>query len=103
MIATASPRNHDLLKRLGVREAFDYRSRTAVVDIARALRGREIAGALAIGEGAGAACVDIVGVCKGNCFVVLAAPPASLDDPPAGRGRWLRLVPAVARMAAASA
>jgi threonine dehydrogenase-like Zn-dependent dehydrogenase len=98
VVTTASPRNFDYVKRLGAREAFDYRSRTVVADIVAALRGREVAGALAIGQGSAAACIDIVGACQGDRFVAMATPPTSFDDVPAGRGRWLRLGPAIARM-----
>ena len=58
VITTASPRNFDYVKRLGAREAFDYRSKTVVADIVARLRGREVAGALAIGAGSAAACID---------------------------------------------
>jgi hypothetical protein len=75
-------------------------SRPVVADIVRALRGREVAGALAIGVGSAAACIDVVGACKGNRFVAMATPPTSFDDVTAGRGRWLRLAPAIARMLA---
>ena len=98
VVTTASPRNFGYVKQLGAREAFDYRSRTVIADIVSALRGREIAGGLAIGAGSAAACIDIVGICKGNRFVALATPPTSFDDVPAGRGRLRRLVPAIARM-----
>ena len=98
VVTTASPRNFGYVKRLGAREAFDYRSRTIIADIVGALRGREVAGALAIGAGAAAACIDIVGACKGNRFVAMATPPTSFDNVPAGRGRLRRLVPAIARM-----
>lgn len=98
VVTTASPRNFAYVKRLGAREAFDYRSRTVTADIVSALRGREIAGAIAIGVGSGAACTDIVGACTGNRFVALATPPTSFDNVPAGRGRLRWLLPAVARM-----
>ncbi len=100
VIATASPHNFAYVQRLGARLAFDYRSKTVVADIVAALQGREIVGALAIGQGSAAACIDIVGACKGNRFVALATPAASFDDVPAGRGRLRRLLPAVARMIA---
>jgi NADPH:quinone reductase-like Zn-dependent oxidoreductase len=100
VVTTASPRNFGYVKQLGAREAFDYRSRTVIADIVGALRGREIAGALAIGAGSAAACIDIVGACKGNRFVAMATPPTSFDNVPAGRGRLPRLVPAIARMLA---
>jgi NADPH:quinone reductase-like Zn-dependent oxidoreductase len=98
VVTTASPRNFDYVKRLGARAVFDYRSKTVIADIIAALRGEEIAGALAIGAGSAAACIDIVGACAGNRFVAMATPATSFDDVPAGRGRLWRLVPAIARM-----
>jgi NADPH:quinone reductase-like Zn-dependent oxidoreductase len=98
VIATASPHNFDYVRGLGARAAFDYRSKTVIADIVSALAGREIVGALAIGAGSAAACIDIVGRCQGNRFVATATPPASFDDVPAGRGRLRRLAPAVAQM-----
>ena len=103
VIATASPRNFDYVKRLGAREAYDYNSKTVVADIVRALRGREVVGALAVGLGSAAACVDVVGACAGNRFVAMATPATSFDDVPAGRGRLLRLIPAITRMLAGTA
>ena len=103
VVTTASPRNFAYVKGLGAREAFDYRSKTVISDIIRALRGREIAGALAIGAGSAAACIDIVGACRGARFVAMATPPASFDNVPAGRGRLLRLAPAIAGMLAGTA
>jgi NADPH:quinone reductase-like Zn-dependent oxidoreductase len=100
VVTTASPRNFAYVKGLGAREAFDYRSKTVISDIVGALRGREIAGALAIGLGSAAACIDIVGACKGARFVAMATPPTSFDNVPAGRGRLRRLIPAIARMLA---
>jgi len=88
------------VQQLGARVAFDYRSKTVVADIVSALQGREVAGALAIGQGSAAACIDIVGACQGNRSVALATPAASFDNVPAGRGRLGRLAPAVARMIA---
>jgi NADPH:quinone reductase-like Zn-dependent oxidoreductase len=100
VLTTASPRNFGYVKRLGARAAFDYRSKTVIADIVDTLHGHEIAGALAIGAGSAAACVDIVSACEGNRFVALATPAASFDDVPAGRGRLWRLMPAIARMVA---
>jgi threonine dehydrogenase-like Zn-dependent dehydrogenase len=98
VVTTASPRNFDYVRRLGARAAFDYRSKTVIADIVNALRGREIAGALAIGPNSASACVDVVAACNGNRFVSMATPPTSWDDVPAGRGRFLHLLPALARM-----
>ena len=98
VIATASPHNFDYVKRLGAREAYDYNSKTVVADVVRGLLGREVAGALAVGLGSAAACVDVVGACEGKRFVAMATPATSFDDVPAGRGRLSRLIPAIARM-----
>ena len=76
VVTTASPRNFDYVKRLGASQAFDYRSKTVVA--------------------------DIVAACQGVRFVALATPAASFDDVPAGRGRWRRLAPAIARMLSGS-
>jgi NADPH:quinone reductase-like Zn-dependent oxidoreductase len=100
VVTTASPRNFGYAKQLGARQTFDYRSKTVIADIIAALQGREIVGALAIGAGSTASCIDIVGACKGNRLVALATPPASFDDVPRGRGRLRRLAPAIARMVA---
>jgi hypothetical protein len=98
VVTTVSPHNFDYVRRLGARAAFDYRSKTVIPDIISALRGCDIAGALAIGLGSGSACVEIVGRCQGKRFVALATPAASFDDVPAGRGRLRHLLPATARM-----
>lgn len=95
VIATASPRNFDLLKRLGATAVFAYRDRSAVADICAALRGKTVAGAVAIGPGSVQPCIDILGKCKGNRFVAMATPPASFDAVPAGRGHWRKLVAAM--------
>jgi NADPH:quinone reductase-like Zn-dependent oxidoreductase len=98
VVTTASPRNFDYVKRLGAREVFDYGASSVVADIIGALREREIAGALAVGPGSAAACIDVVAACKGDRFVAMATPPASWDKVPAGRGRLVQLVPALARI-----
>ncbi|MBB3695620.1 zinc-binding alcohol dehydrogenase family protein [Sphingomonas sp. BK580] len=103
VVTTASPRNADYLKRLGASQVFDYRKPTVVADIIAALRGRKLAGAIAIGVGSGGACVDVVAACEGRRFVALATPPTSFDAVPAGKGRWRALVPAMARMLAGNA
>ncbi len=103
VVATASPKNFGYVRRLGAAQVFDYRSRTVVKDIIKALDGRVIAGALAIGAGSTRACLDIVHACKGNKFVSIATTPVSFDKAPKGRRRTLWLVPTMARMIAATA
>lgn len=102
VIATASPKDFGYVKRLGATQVFDYRSRTAVKDIIKALNGRMIAGAFAVGVGSAEACIDIVGSCKGDKVVSMATPPVSFEKAPRGRRRALWLVPALARLAASN-
>nr|WP_221383206.1 hypothetical protein [Actinoplanes polyasparticus] len=42
VIATASPHNHEYVRKLGARAAFDYRNRTIVSDIVDELRGKRL-------------------------------------------------------------
>jgi NADPH:quinone reductase-like Zn-dependent oxidoreductase len=72
VITTASPKNFNFVKRLGASQAFDYNSKTVVVDIINALKNKTIAGALAIGFGSAHSCFDIVSKCKGGKFVATA-------------------------------
>lgn len=95
VITTASPRNFDYVRSLGASQVFDYNSPTVAADIVAALEGRVLAGTIAIGTTSAAACVRIVGACKGNKFVALATPPVSFDrlaDPDRSRFEVPRLV-----------
>ncbi len=103
VIATASLKNAAYLKSLGAQEVFDYRAGTVVADIRQALKGRRIAGALAIGEGSADLCLEIVRACHGVRFVAMATPAVSFASAPTGRGRRLWLVRTLARMIAATA
>ncbi|UAJ12608.1 zinc-binding alcohol dehydrogenase family protein [Polymorphobacter megasporae] len=96
VIATASPRNFDMLRRLGATALFDYRSPSVIADIRAVLRGKTVAGAVAIGAGSVRPCIDILGTCEGNRFIAMATPPASFDAVPAGRDHWRKLLVAMA-------
>ena len=84
VVTTASPRNAEYVTSLGASQVFDYNSPGVVPDIAAALTGRTLAGAIAVGTTSAAACVEILGACGGNRFVAIATPPVSfarlLDD-----------------------
>lgn len=95
VIATSSLRNASYLKRLGACDVYDRHSPSTPSVIIEALRGREVCGAIAIGTGSAKACIDILGSTKGQRFIALATPPVSLDEIPAGRGRWQKLLPAL--------
>jgi NADPH:quinone reductase-like Zn-dependent oxidoreductase len=98
VIATASPRNFDYVTKLGARLAFDYNSKSVVSDIIKALRGRKVAGAFAIGPDSAGHCITILSACEGNRFVAMANPPASFDGVPVGKGHLWHLVPTLARV-----
>ena len=73
VIATASPKNNDLLKKLGANEVFDYNSPTVVEDIVKAFKGKKCAGALPVaGSTPGIqACMDIVAQSEGKKYVAV--------------------------------
>ena len=98
VITTASPKNFGYVKELGASQAFDYKSRTVVRDIIAALKGRQIAGALAIGTGSAEVCLDIVHACQGAKAVALASPSVSFEGAPIGPGRLAWLIPTMARL-----
>lgn len=103
VVATASPHNHATITGLGARAVFDYRSPDAVAAIVAAMRGRQVAGALAIGLGSTSACIDILAACEGRRFVAVATPPVTLDAVATAGGGWGRLLPVMVRMVAATA
>ena len=98
VITTCSPRNFEYVRGLGATAAFDYTSRTVVRDIVAAVQGRRCAGAISIGKGSSAGCIDVLSQCDGKRFVAQVTPPTSFDQVPAGRGRMRKLVPAMACM-----
>ncbi len=75
VITTASPHNFDYLKSLGASYVFDYHNPTAVQDIIAGLKGKTIAGALAIATGSTGPCLEIVHASKGDKFVAIAGAP----------------------------
>lgn len=81
VFTTSSPRNFDLLRRLGASRVFDYSSATVVRDIIAAFKGKTTAGALSIGQGAAEACLDILGKCQGNRFLAMATYPVPQHPP----------------------
>jgi D-arabinose 1-dehydrogenase-like Zn-dependent alcohol dehydrogenase len=80
VITTASPRNADYLTGLGASRVVDYRSPTAEAEIIAALRGRTLAGAVAVGAGSGPACVRVAGASRGNRFVSVTTAPVTFEN-----------------------
>ena len=81
VITTASPKNFDYVKKLGASQVFDYNSKSIVDDLIHAFKGKTIAGAISIGQGAAAACLDILEQCQGDKFISMASYPV-LQTPP---------------------
>jgi NADPH:quinone reductase-like Zn-dependent oxidoreductase len=101
VVATASPRHADLLRSLGA-HVVDRTAPTAAQDVAAALAGRTLAGAVAVGEGSGAACVEAVRTARGRRSVALTSTPVSfapLAD--GGRAALPRLLLRIAASTAA--
>ncbi|KPM36103.1 hypothetical protein AK830_g10462 [Neonectria ditissima] len=94
VIATASPKNWDAVRRLGAAEVFDYRSPTAAQDIVGAFESRQCVGALAIGKGSLGVCIDIVKQIPGATQFVAQA---SIDTPGPFPATALAMVPFVVR------
>jgi NADPH:quinone reductase-like Zn-dependent oxidoreductase len=85
VITTCSPSNFLFVKRLGASHAFDYRSASAVADITTPMRASESAGAVAIGDGALDACIDILAVCTcGSRAIATVSVPQPATLPPRG-------------------
>lgn len=74
VITTASPKNFELLKKLGASEVYDYNSPTITSDLIQAFKGKKIAGALPVGGSTEAiqACMDVVAQSDGKKFVAVA-------------------------------
>ncbi|KAK1765981.1 polyketide synthase [Phialemonium atrogriseum] len=90
VVATASPRNFHYVRTLGAAQVFDYRADTAVAEIVRCLKGRRVAGAVAVGDGSLEACIDVVAAAAGaegggNKFVAQISVPFP-DEMPTGVG-----------------
>ncbi|MCJ1278136.1 hypothetical protein MMC21_005951 [Puttea exsequens] len=75
VFTTSSPRNFELVKKLGASQVFDYNSNTVVADIINAFKGKTTAGAFSIGPSGADACIDILHKCKGDKFIALATYP----------------------------
>ena len=99
VLTTSSPKNFDYVKSLGAAQVFDYHSKTLVADMAAALRGKAVVGALAIGAGSAADSLDILSLCQGRKFVASCSAPISLESLAGGSrltlGALLKVLPAM--------
>lgn len=82
VIATSSPRNFDLCKRLGASHVFDYHSKTVVADMVTALEGRILHGAMVVGGGGAEACCSVMAETKcDKKFVSMVSYPLLKSEP----------------------
>lgn len=86
VISTSSPKNFELLKSLGATEVFDYKDPEVVDKIIDSIKGKLIAGALAIGENSMFRCLDVLGSCQGDRRLAMATFPV-----PSQPGRFATL------------
>ncbi|RGP69250.1 hypothetical protein FLONG3_7886 [Fusarium longipes] len=94
VIGTASPKNWDLVQSLGASAVFDYHSPSVVQDVASAFKDRKCAGAVAIGQGSLAKCVDIVKKIPG---AVKNVSQVTIDMPETQPTSKLSMLPFVAK------
>ncbi|KAF2111082.1 zinc-binding oxidoreductase CipB [Lophiotrema nucula] len=78
VIATSSPKNFGFVKELGASQAFDYNDSKTPNAIIQHLKGKECAGAVAIGKGSLEACQTILGATKGRKFVAQLSAPIEI-------------------------
>jgi NADPH:quinone reductase-like Zn-dependent oxidoreductase len=75
VFSTSSPKNFPLLKSLGASEVFEYKDPKVVEKIVNAMKDRESAGAIAIGENSIFHCLDVLGKCSGSKHIAMATYP----------------------------
>ncbi|KAJ5239164.1 hypothetical protein N7468_003783 [Penicillium chermesinum] len=77
VFSTASPRKHELARKLIATNVWDYKSKTAVRDKIAAPKGEALAGAVSIGAGAADKCISILQQCR---LVSMITFPIPHDD-----------------------
>jgi NADPH:quinone reductase-like Zn-dependent oxidoreductase len=75
VISTSSPKNFELLKSLGASAVFDYQDSNNIEKIVNAVKGKPLAGAIAIGENSMFYCLDVLGRCEGDKRLAMATFP----------------------------
>ncbi len=84
VITTASPKNHDRMRRLGAEAVFDYRDPDAAARIVEAIGGSKVAGILAVAVGSAEPCRRIARA-TGATRIAMASPPVSFYEQPRSR------------------
>ncbi|KAF4335524.1 zinc-binding alcohol dehydrogenase domain protein [Fusarium beomiforme] len=94
VIATASTKSWDTIRDLGASAVFDYRSSSVVDEVVASLKDKKCAGAVAIGQGSLAKCVDIIKMVPGAVKNVAQVTIDMPESPPTSK---LSMVPFVAK------
>ncbi|CAO3675061.1 unnamed protein product [Umbelopsis ramanniana] len=100
VFTTVSPRNFELVKKLGAIQVFDHNEKNVAEKIVSALKDKTVAGAIAIPPGSLSTCMDIVSKTKGAKFVTDVGGPGLGSSP---NPSTLNLIPIVANFAATNA
>jgi NADPH:quinone reductase-like Zn-dependent oxidoreductase len=85
VVTTCSPKNYEYVTALGASHAVDYNGKDVVRELVAALRGKAVVGALAIGAGSVADCIDALAQCEGRKFVASCSAPVPLESLAQGR------------------
>jgi NADPH:quinone reductase-like Zn-dependent oxidoreductase len=81
VIAVASPKNFDLLKKLGAAEVFDYHAADIIDQVVGAFAGKSCAGGLAVVPGSLAPVAEVLSRIEGAKFVSnISVQPADLPE-----------------------
>lgn len=75
VVTTSSPHNFELVKSMGASQAFDYKSPTVTDDVIKAMKGKKLAGAVALGDGATERLLDILPKCEGRRALAIGSLP----------------------------
>ena len=81
VITTCSAKNFEYVKGLGAKKAFDYHSKTVTADLIDALKDKEVAGAVSLGQGSIYICMDVLDKCHGNKFISMLTYPMPDPEP----------------------
>jgi NADPH:quinone reductase-like Zn-dependent oxidoreductase len=98
VVATASAKNIDYVRRLGARVVFDHSSPTVVDDLAEALQGVTLAGALAVTVGSAAHCAAVLRRCLGRKFIAMTTGAVAFDQLTEGKSARSQLPALVWRL-----
>lgn len=75
IISTCSPKNFNLVESLGATDVFDYKDPQVIDRIVGTMKGKLLAGAMAIGEDSMFRCLDVLGRCQGDRRLAMATFP----------------------------